>query len=107
MQSADSSVHVVPERFCDLYLIRRWQNRDATPASQLLPLRLKLRVPKVIKYFGNFNTSHLYPDEFELIEGHGINGLHIRCHYASFNMHALLQPVMICTANVYRGLQGD
>ena len=43
---------------------------------------------------GNFNTSHLYSDEFELIEGHGINGLHIRRHYASFNMHALLQPVM-------------
>ena len=62
----------------------------------MLPLRLRLRVPKkVIKYFRNFNTSHLYPDEFELIEGHGINGLHIRCHYASFNVHALLQLQLI------------
>ena len=61
-----------------------------------LPLRLKLRVPKEVKkYFGNFKTSHLYSDEFELIEGHGINGLHIRRHYASFNMHALLQLQLI------------
>ena len=44
MESADFSVHVVPERFRDLYLIKHRQNRDATLSKGYFELDLEFEL---------------------------------------------------------------